>query len=153
MHTVVCETVRQQFGKNANGVIDAQRVGGLAQSYPGNIESRTTLDKVNLDASLGKGGRRRQSSNPASNYKHTPNIAHRQRLFANTLRLRRCRQNRYKITGSRQERREERGLGAAWLSPNYFVRSAAARNKSNIAFSGALLAVTFSPTVTSCCIN
>ena len=76
IHAVIAEAGRQDFVEDAERVVDAQRVGGLAESYSGNVESRPPLDQHDFDTAPRKCCGRRQPADAAADHQHPSNVAH-----------------------------------------------------------------------------
>ena len=75
-HPVVGETRRQDFGQQAERIVDAQRIRRLAQTHARHIEGRPALDEHDLDAAPRESGGRRQAADAASDHQHSSNIVH-----------------------------------------------------------------------------
>ena len=75
-HAIVAEPGGEDFVEHAERVVDAKRIGGLAQADARNIEGRPPLDQHDLDAAPRQRRRSGQSADTAADHENTPNVAH-----------------------------------------------------------------------------
>ena len=75
-HAVIAEAGGEDFVEHAERVVDAQRIGGLAEADARDIERRPPLDQHDLDAPPRQRRRSGQSADTAADHENTPNVAH-----------------------------------------------------------------------------
>jgi hypothetical protein len=73
---IVAEARRQDIRQHAEGVVDAQRIGGLAEADARDVKGRAPLDQDRFDAALRKGCGRGQSTDAAADHQDAPDRAH-----------------------------------------------------------------------------
>ena len=75
-HVVIAKTGREDLVENAERVVDAECIGGLAKADSGNIEGRPPLDEDDLHAPSREGCGSGQSADSASHHQNASNVAH-----------------------------------------------------------------------------
>src|ERR1043166_5066577 len=76
MHAVIDESRIKDLFENTQVIVNAQRVGRLAEPHARNIEGRPAFDNDNFYAAPCEDRSNRQSANTASGHQDTSNLIH-----------------------------------------------------------------------------